>query len=177
MPNAQTKTTLTLRISSKSSLNPSATDVNQNFLNFAFIACSFFALSSASALGKNEGISVGGGDGEGENLRVGFFNGSDAIGFVLRCEGLASSSSEDEEEDEDEEDKSESEESSSGGETAFLAGIGEGFGSVVSSLESESDDDEDESEDAALRFLFLTRFLGAGLATPAGGMVWVENKV
>ena len=110
----------TFRISSKSSLKPSATDVNQNFLNRAFISCSFFAFSSALAVGRNEGISVGGGDGDGENLRVGFWNGSEAVGFVLRCEGRTSSSSSDDDEEDDEEDESESGESCSDGVGAFL---------------------------------------------------------
>lgn len=168
-----TKILPTFRISSKSSLNPSATDVNQNFLNRALISCSFFSLSSELAAGRNEGISVGGGDGDGENLRVDFFNGSEAVGLVLRCEGLASSSSSDDDEEEDEEDESECEESGSDGVGAFLAAS---FGGVVSSSESDEDEDEEESEDAALRFLFLTLFLGAGFAATAGGMAKVRSR-
>ena len=47
---------------------------------------------------------------------------------------------------------------------------------MVSFSESDEDDDEEESEDAALRFLFLTRFLGAGFATAAGGMMKVRRR-
>lgn len=116
---------------------------------------------------------MGGGDGDGENLRVGFFDGPELVGLVLRCEGLVSSSSSDDDDEEDEEDGSEPEESGSDGEGSFLAA---GFGGVVSSSESDKEDDEEESEDAALRFLFLTRFLGADFAAAAGGMVKVRSR-
>lgn len=167
---------LTLRISSKSSLNPSATEASQNFLNFSFIACSFFSRSGPLG-GRNEGSSVGGGEGDGEYFR-GAFCGSAVVATGLpRSIGFVSSPSESEEEDGDEEDFDDDDsESDSEADEAFLAAMGMvvlvNAMVVVSSSDSEDDEDnDDELEEAALRFRFLLRRLGAGFAAAAGGIV------
>ena len=93
---------LTLRISSRSSLNASATDAIQNFLNRSFNTLSS---SCGSDEDKNCGIAVGGGVGEG--VRRGAFRdaASDAdwgAGF-LGSDPLSESESGSEEDDDDEE--------------------------------------------------------------------------
>jgi len=103
----------TLRISSRSSSNPSATEDIQNCLNLSFNCCSCIAGGSVSFLdGKKEGSVAGGGDGDGEYFRIGF-------GALLSClprgestftASCSSSSpdeleSEDSDEDEDDGDK------------------------------------------------------------------------
>lgn len=62
------------RISSRSSLNPSARDDIQNFLNLSFMACSRASSSADRFGGRKDGISALGKEGEGDLGRGGSFS-------------------------------------------------------------------------------------------------------
>lgn len=155
-----------MRISSRSSLNPSATEAIQNCRNLSFNFCS----SSSDFVppwleGRNEGSVAGGGDGDTVILRV--VMGAAAFSSCLprAVIGLLPSSSE--LESEDESDDSDEEDSSA---DTCLA-IGGGLTTVgVSSSELESELEEDSLEDAALLLRFLFRFLCVGGFVAAGGI-------
>jgi len=96
------------RISSRSSLNPSATDAIQNFRNLAFINCSLDSISIGSPAFIKAGSSTGGGEGEGDVRRTGLLVA--AIGCCaprVGAAGLAGSGSDSESEDESDEDSEE----------------------------------------------------------------------
>jgi hypothetical protein len=82
-------------------------DAIQNWRNLSFSTCSFAFSSSVSDEGKKDGISVGSGEGEGDNLlRCGFDevgSGRDVF-FIAAGVSSSSSSESDEDEEEDEED-------------------------------------------------------------------------
>ncbi len=61
----------TFRNSSRSSLKPSATEDIQNFLNLSFNTFSFSSAVGSPLSGRNEGISAGGGEGEGDRRGLG----------------------------------------------------------------------------------------------------------
>jgi hypothetical protein len=125
----------TLRICSKSSLNPSATEAIQNFLNFSLNICSFFEASFVELFcGMNGGIIAGGGDGDMDCFpRRAFLSGS---GLDPKLE----------------EESDDSEDSSSCGGGGFIFSLSE---------DDEDVESEDEDEDAARLFRFLLRFLAA----------------
>lgn len=168
----------TFRICSKSSLNPSATEVIQNFLNLSFKTCSFSAAFGAPEPGKKEGIGAGGGVGDGDlrlSTRVGMIvalveAACPAGGFGGTSESESSDSEEEDDEDAD-----------SNGcrvgadfleETVFVMVI---FASSPEEEESEeSPDDEDDEATRRLRFLLRFRDGAAGLA---GGMVTITVEV
>lgn len=60
---------LTLRICSRSSRKPSATEVIQNFLNLSFNLLSSSAAFGSLEFGRNDGIGAGGGVGDNDFLR------------------------------------------------------------------------------------------------------------
>lgn len=142
----------TLRISSKSSRKPSATVVIQNLRNLDFSSSSDDP-GANSVAGIKDGISAGGGDGDGVRRGLWDFAASVANAVVFEGTGASESESDDEEEDD----------SSSDSElSAAAATFGKGFGGGGASSESdESLEDEDELIDARL-FRFLVLLLGAG---------------
>lgn len=157
---------------SKSSLNPSVTDVIQNFLNLSLNACSLFATFPAEAVeGIKDGIAVrGGGECErclDEVLKCSARAGRDDlrvawgryVGFTEESELESESDSADEDSDLG---------SSSIG---VLAGL---LAGETSSPDEDDESDEEDSETARL-FLFLLRFLATGLAG-AGAMMFKIRK-
>lgn len=110
-----------------------------------------------------EGISVRGGEGEGDCFLCTRGTSVTASGRPLIGTSLSESESESESDSEDDEDSDDS------------WGAGMGFSGSGSSSELDEDDDEDEDEDAARLFLFLLRFFGAGGLAAAA--IVVENKM
>lgn len=159
----------TFRISSRSSLKPSATDAIQNFRNLSFNICSFRASPSTEpAEGMNDGMVVAGGGGDGDRRFDADWVWSEmklccaAKGFdVEESELVSESDSEDEDEDTE-------------GSAGFLA-ASDWLGLWLSSEDEEEDpdNDDDEEEKEALLFLFLLRFLVGALA---GGAMLVCAK-
>ena len=98
----------TLRISSRSSLNASATDAIQNFLNRSFRTCSSCCPDPATPFrGKNGGIGAGGGVGDSDRRAACLRAASEAacgesclVGSA--AESLSESESESDEEGEEE---------------------------------------------------------------------------
>lgn len=149
------------RISSKSSLNASATEAIQNLRNFSlssFSCC--FAASASTWEGKNGGIAAVGGVGDWER---GFrLAGSFVSTFSTAIWELVEEDAESEEDDEDSEERdSESEESELS--SAGTALVMEGVGVVIFCCCSSAEDSEDESsddEETLRRFRFRMRFRG-----------------
>ena len=163
----ETKTKITFLISSKSSLKASETEDIQNCRKRSFIACSFdsrsplFEFPDTPWVGRKEGRSAGGGEGEGDKcLKFFGVDASAAFGWVFVFAALRDAS-----ELEEESDESESE-SESELEDEATTGLGSDVGGCADSLledESDSEEEEDsELETAALLFRFLVLFLGAG---------------
>lgn len=158
----------TLRISSKSSLNSSATDAIQNLRKRSFISASTFS-RSAGSLGRKEGGSVGrGGEGD-RSLRV-FFSAATSVSDSASSSLLEFESESDESESEEEEEEEDSAAGglvdASGSTEAVLEIIfgfaGEEMG-AASDSESELDELELEDSDTALLLRLRTRFRGAAV--------------
>jgi hypothetical protein len=160
----------TFRISSRSSLKPSATDVIQNFLNFSFKICSCCASSSTEPPeGMNDGIVAAGRGGDGDRCLDNVFFW---LGTPVCCaakgwndcwteESELESESDSEDEDEDEEDS-----------FAVFCAPSDLFGVGASSSEEDEESESEEDDEAARLFRFLIRFL-AGALVDAGPMLVV----
>jgi hypothetical protein len=163
----------TLRISSRSSLKPSATDAIQNFLNLSFNICSFCASFSTEPLeGMNDGIVTVGGGGDGDRCLDKVFVW---LGTPVCCaakgwndcwtkESELESESDSEDEDEDGEDSF----------SVVCAPSGLRLGVGTSSSEDE-ESEEDDDDEAARLFRFLFRFL-AGALVDAGPMLVMVRR-
>ena len=166
-----------MRISSRSSRNPSATEAIQNCLNLSLSSCSFIFDASGSPFdGKKEGRSVGGGEGDGESRLVGFCSpfpvGRPRDGWAT----FTTSSSDEDEELESEDSDSEEEDACASG-TIFTIGILRSMAPCsLSLLEPEESESEEELDEAALRLRFLFLFLWAGGLTIPGGIGMVDFR-
>ena len=169
-----------MRISSRSSRKPSATEAIQNCLNLSLSSCSFiFDASGPPFDGKKEGRSVGGGEGDGESCLVGFCSPF-PVGRARDGWATFTTSSSDEDEELESEDSDSEEEDACASGTIFAIGILRFMAPCSLSLlePEESDESEEELDEAALRLRFLFLFLWAGgLEIPGGiGMVQVDFR-
>lgn len=133
----------------------------------SFNCFSFSSALGSSRDGRNEGISVGGGEGDGERCS---FAGLDAAVGPVVVEGAGGDVElelEFELESEDSESDPELDDSST---VLALGTVLIIFDGVSSSEDDESELDDELDDDAARLLRFLVRFLGAGFAALAGGI-------